>query len=460
MKVTANTRNNNSKIMKYITSMIISILFAVSASAQEQVPNRNERIYTLSELWKELEYNFAFPENLREANLDSLYQAYLPVVEQAEDPYDYYRALSAFMARFNEPHTRIIPPQKAPYDMPPIVTSNVGDRVYVKNISTEFLEQIPLHSEIIAVDQIPVMQFLESEIYPYIAAANPRWKRDKAITEMFYGRPDSTVEVTIVTPKGKTNKVTLKRDYLAQQDKTIMADDTPIPSLDVQYLKDGIGYLHLTTCVKSEISNIENTFFANLDQLLKCKGLIVDVRGNRGGTDQAWYMLAYVSMPGETFGHNGKWWTKKHIAEYKSAGMDYEPYKDYYEGTVMEEVQYPPYKNNVPDSLRLRQPMVILSGQYVGSAAEDYVEVMKENHRATIVGEPTVGCMSGPTVINLPGGYSALICVKSYVPEDGSNLLKTGILPDIEVKQDFDRYMKGHDDQLAAAIKFLKEQMK
>ena len=103
----------------------------------------------------------------------------------------------------------------------------------------------------------------------------------------------------------------------------------------------------------------------------------------------------------------------------------------------MEEIYYPPYKNGVPDSLKLTQPMAILSGQYVGSAAEDFVQLMKENNRAVIVGEPTIGCIGEPMLIDLPYGYKAMISAKAYITNEGSQLNDTGILPDIEVKSDF-----------------------
>ena len=57
-----------------------------------------------------------------------------------KDEYEYYRILSSFMANMNEAHTRIIPPQKLPYDMPPIITSNIGEHIYVKNIDKKIAE--------------------------------------------------------------------------------------------------------------------------------------------------------------------------------------------------------------------------------------------------------------------------------------------------------------------------------
>lgn len=50
-----------------------------------------------------------------------------------------------------------------------------------------------------------------------------------------------------------------------------------------------------------------------------------------------------------------------------------------------------------------------------------------------------------------------MISTKSYQAEDGSQPNDTGILPDIEVKQNFDIFLKGKDNQLEYAIKELKK---
>lgn len=117
-----------------ITLLALCITFPLNIFPQSNLPSKKERIYSLSMIWKELEYNFAFPSYFQKHRLDSLYLNYLPKIENVKDEYEYYRILSSFMANMNEAHTRIIPPQKLPYDMPPIITSNIGEHIYVKNI--------------------------------------------------------------------------------------------------------------------------------------------------------------------------------------------------------------------------------------------------------------------------------------------------------------------------------------
>ena len=99
------------------TLLALCITFPLNIFPQSNLPSKKERIYSLSMIWKELEYNFAFPSYFQKHRLDSLYLNYLPKIENVKDEYEYYRILSSFMANMNEAHTRIIPPQKLPYDM-------------------------------------------------------------------------------------------------------------------------------------------------------------------------------------------------------------------------------------------------------------------------------------------------------------------------------------------------------
>lgn len=134
-------------------------------------------------------------------------------------------------------------------------------------------------------------------------------------------------------------------------------------------------------------------------------------------------------------------------------------YRDYYLGTAMEEVFSHPITTNVPDSLQLRQPLMILSGPFVGSATEFFLSLMKETKRATVVGTPSVGCLTGPMGTPLPGGFEAMISVNKDVNPDGTQSNETGILPDIEVKRSYEAYLKGEDNVLDRAIEELNKQI-
>lgn len=446
------------KKYKFILLFVLCFVLASTLTAQEKFPGYEERIYSLSLIWKELHYSFAFPENLKQANLESLYIAYLPKMKQVTNNYEYYRTLSSFMAHFNDAHTRIYCSPR-PDDLPPVTTTNFGEKVVVSNIAKNMADKIPIGSQIIQVNNMPVVEYIKDSIYPYISAATPHWKFDKAVTEMFYGKPGSTLSITIRTPKGKEREVKMTRNYNTNGAKEVMADTTQLPPIVIKIIDKNIGYIQLNSFLYPYIKPIYSEFYQHLAQLRKCEGLIIDVRGNRGGTDQAWENLAYYLIP-ESQSHFQvpvKCFSRKHIPTYKMWG-EYNPqFKDYYSDEAMEEIKHPPYTNKLRDSLKLHQPLVILSGQYVGSAAEDFLLTIKGNRQATIVGGPSVGCMGEPMFISLPGEYEVMMCIKKYVNLDGSQPNVTGVLPDIEVEKDYSAYLKGKDNQLERALEEVRE---
>lgn len=437
--------------MKRPFSLFFFVLFSSALIAQEKFLDPEERIYGLSQIWKEMHYSFAFPETLEKVNIDSLYKAYLPKVEQADSRYKYYKELCAFMAHFNEAHTRIHT-SKRPDDTLPIETMNFGKRVVVSNVIESLADKIPVGSEIIRVDQMAVVDYIQENVYPYIAAATPHWKFDKAVTEMFYGEPNSLVHLVIKTPNGEERELNVMRNYHSTTVQEVMVSSVSVSPINISIINKNIGYIKFSSCMQQYLDTICTVFNNHLPQLRECTGLIVDIRGNRGGTDEAWENLMFHLLSGKQFQTKGKWSTRLHVGNSKYVGSYDEKYKDFYTGMSMLDLNYPPYTNTVEEVMKLSQPLIIISGQYVGSAAEDFLLLIKENERATIIGGPTVGCVGVPVFLPLPGDLNVMICVNKYINQDGTQPNHTGILPDIEMENSYEDYLQGKDKVLERAI--------
>ena len=437
--------------------------------------SKQEKIYALSLLWKELHYNFAYPDRLQKANIDSLYMAFLPKIEQAEGK-EYYRTLQAFLAHFNDGHTLISlnPLMDASLeDLPQIRLRIIDGKIILINTAKSMESKIPFGSEIIKINQIPVLKYLKDTISPYVSAPTPYLKLLYSVRMAEMGYSYSFFNITIRTPSNEESDIQLIRNFFAtggEEWALHFSFSSEQPAIEIQIIHDNIGYIQLNTFYPDAVVDTINQVFQQmLPQLHLCKGLIIDIRNNSGGTDLAWWGIAQHLILGDTF-TQGVGFSRVHDSFYKAKGQVSDaalmeavgstardsPYIDYYRGLIMEELPYE-YPNPVDDSLKLNQPLIILSNHNTASAAEGFLLAMRDAKRGIIMGEPSAAAMGQPLLLLLPGDAIALICAAQMKAIDGTDFSQTGILPDIPVKWDLDAYLHGRDNVLEQAIEEMRK---
>lgn len=436
-------------------NIFIFLLISFSAISQNENFSKEERIYALSTIWKEISYNFSFPERFSEFNMDSLYLSYLPKMEQDIDNYEFYRLLSSYISHFRDAHTRIYTTSDL-FDNPPLFATGIDNSIIVKNVSKELEKEIPIGSEIVKINNIPIIDYIKDSIAIYISASTNHWKWNKAILELFNGRKNSQLNVTIRKSNGRLNNVLLTRNYKQNKQKIEMANNIEQNPINIKFLPNNIAYIQLNSFLYPSKDHIEQTFINNLPNLKNSKGIIIDIRNNRGGSDSSWELIAKYLITDKEFQVPCKFYSKKNISTYVVWGKYNPKYNNYTKGIAMEEIVHPNYKNEIPDSLKLNQPLIVLSGKYTGSAAEDFLLLMKETRHALIIGTPSVGCMSEPIVYPLGEEYGFMFSIKKYVLYDGKQPIDTGILPDIYIEENLTDYKNGTDIVLNKAIKELK----
>ena len=436
--------------MKRTTLIALACCLLASSHLRSESLDKYERIFALSSIWKEMNYSFAFPDKLfGRLNMDSLYRAYLPLVEQETDTYRVYKLLSAYMANFNEGHTRMQASSKI-VDTPPVILTNIDDRIVVENVSKDLVREIPIGSEITKVDGIPVRDYIADSVSVYISASTSHWKWNKSVIELLSGKSNTQVSVTVTSPDGKEKEVLLQRNY-NQLKKSIELVKKEVP-ISIQYLKGGIAYLKLDSFLDFYGDTINETFLSNVEKLRQCKGLIIDVRKNRGGSDSCWNLIAKYLLIDKSFSVPVKTYSRKYIPAYIQLGMYIPALNDFTKGTAMEEIQYGYFENEIPDSQKLLQPLVILSGKHTGSAAEDFVATMRFLRKTPVVGMASSGCMNVPSFYPINNEFGFTICTQKYILPDGTQPIDTGIVPDIFVEEEFEKYRAGEDAALERAL--------
>jgi tricorn protease len=182
-----------------------------------------------------------------------------------------------------------------------------------------------------------------------------------------------------------------------------------------------IGYLHLRAMGGSDMATFAREFYANYDR----EGLIIDVRGNRGGNIDSWVIEKLL---------------RRAWAFWRPPGGG-EPY------TNMQAA--------------FRGHLAVLVDQFTYSDGETFAAGIKALDLAPLIGTTTAGAgiwLSDRNSLSDRG--IARIAEYPQFGLDGRWLIEGhGIAPDIEVDNSPSAAYRGQDQQLEAAIEYLQEKL-
>ncbi len=457
--------------MKYISFFVLLLKSCTCFAQLDTVSNlsNTEKLFGISLFWKEASYNFAYFDKTK-INWDSAYLAFIPQVLATKNTYEYYRTLQRFCALLKDGHTNINMPryiQKGDINVD-IAFQYLDGKVYNTSIPKKDSSLIPLGSELVKVNNIPINDFLKDEIFPYISYSANHQLYNTAINHIIrppFAFNDKPVRLTFKTSSG---------NFVTYDTKTNTGNKewTRIPNV-IKYkdfltiLPENIAYVQFRhfrdTTVISE-------FKKHLSELYNAKGIILDIRYNGGGSSEIGVeILKYFTDQKQIKG--SAWKTPNHIAAFKAWGKLYTlsdtidmavkdkewiktsvkvATQDYWIGENAEI-----FENNL-NIKRVKTPLVVLIGNNTGSAAEDFLISLDDiKGRAITIGERTFGSTGQPLSFDLPGGGSARICTKRDTYPDGREFVGFGINPDVEVKRTIIDLLAGTDAVLEKAVDIL-----
>jgi carboxyl-terminal processing protease len=192
----------------------------------------------------------------------------------------------------------------------------------------------------------------------------------------------------------------------------------------------------------------------------ECHRLIVDLRGNIGGSLGFAHLASYMCPGQVAIGHS---LTPKRLRE----GYDPE---------TLPRVPMPASKGELLTTLARyafrdksvmllteglgEQPfhnrIVVLVNEWTNSAAEMVANFAAENHLATVVGEKTRGNVLGAMNFNVGGGYWLRLPVSGWFTSKGRSLEGNGVDPDVLVEISPDALAARQDNQMTAAVDIAK----
>lgn len=247
--------------------------------------------------------------------------------------------------------------------------------------------------------------------------------------ELVSGNDLQAAVAKIKGDKGTSVKITIYRPSTKEtKDIDVKRDEIKLETVISNTIKD-LGYIGITQFN----DNTYDEFTKALNNLKEknVKGLIIDLRGNPGGTVDSVEKIANELLPEGTI-----------VSAKNRDGQvvfDYKSDKEY-----------------------VNLPMAVLINGGSASASEILAGAIRDFKMGTLIGEKSFGKGIVQSVFPFPDGSGLKITTSEYFTPSGENIHKKGIKPDIEVK--LPENVKGigiehldTDNQLKKAIKVLEK---
>ena len=325
---------------------------------------------------------------------------------------DAYVAIETMLASLNDPYTRFLDPKEFSEETQSIKGSlkGIGTQIGLRDgelVIIAPLEDSPAERAGLMADD----KILE------INGESTKGINIDAAADKIRGEKGTTVTL-LIQRKDVPNKL-----YSVVRDEIEVKSVSCKPPFETTKIPNDIQYIRLSSFIsKNAASEIENI----LNNSSSAKGYIIDLRSNPGGLLTNAIYISDMLLRG---------------------------------GVIVSTVDRDSYKSTT--RARYQQvtdkPIVVLINKGSASASEILSGALKDNHRATIVGEQSFGKGLVQEINKLPDEAGMNITIQRYLTPSGSDIHKKGITPDVVVELTKENVEAKDDVQLKKAIEILKE---
>lgn len=383
------------------TLAIIVSLYALSSTSFAATP---AELY--DDVWKIVNKKYYDPTNNSQDWAKWRYR----YEHKLKTPEDAYVAIDTMLASLNDPYTRFLPPKEFSEETQAIKGSLKGIGTQIGLRDDELVIIAPLEDSpaeragLLADDKI-----LE------INGESTKGINIDAAADKIRGEKGTTVNL-LIQRKGVPNKV-----YSIVRDEIEVKSVSSKPPIDTTLIPKDIQYIRLSSFIsKNAASEIETL----LNDASGKKGIIIDLRSNPGGLLTNAIYISDMLLKG---------------------------------GPIVSTVDRDRYKSTT----RARygqvtdKPIVVLINKGSASASEILSGALKDNHRATIVGEQSFGKGLVQEINKLPDEAGMNITIQRYLTPSGQDINKKGITPDVVIELTEENVKAKDDVQLKKAIEVL-----
>jgi len=461
--------------MKHYLAFIFTIALTFSFAQTPNNTSLSDKIYGLSKFWSEVNNNFVYVYKLDKEKWEFAYKKAISNIQKTKNDYEYYRELQKLCAVLNDGHTQVFMPEELEGNLMNSTFgdyyfsfSNISGKTIVTSVSAKHKKEIPIGSMVISVNNIPIEEYQDRFVIPYISTSSEHTRKNTASRNLLLGNAGEKFEVEFLTPNKELKKLHIT---LAKYTGGVIFP-IPEPKLKPFYYKlldQEIGLIQLNSF---ENVSVLDDFKKTLPEIRNAKSIIIDIRNNQGGSSKIAKNIAKYFIQGDSI-LGAKNSTREIIPVERALGsflnaqdtlkgkkewgLNKEETIKYYQAA--QGARFYTYENNAEyfDKVeKINVPVVILTDNNTASAAEDFLIYLYNQENITRIGDYTYGSTGQPLQIELPNGGSAWICTKKVTLPSGEEFVGTGIKPQILVKKTIDDYIiPDSDSQLEKAIRHI-----
>ena len=339
------------------------------------------------------------------------------------------RVVRNFMAVLQDGHASLAwtPAAAEHYTMPPLLqVAEVEGKAIVTRVMDPFLKEMGLAAgvEITAVDGLSVSQALE-RVPPFLTACGTEYCHTwKSYHFLLSGEARSTVDVTFIDLEGGERQVTAQR---ASGLEALIR--TSRRSASFRRLEDDVGYIYLPH-FHNDNPPPDAFFESRLQEMRDLAFLIIDVRGNGGGSE-----VYTQAINGLLFDQRVEYGRYASCILEERIDLFVEPGPWYYEGQVY-----------------------ILVDESCFSTCADFLQPHWQTGRSILIGRTAQRGGGNPSrgTVRLPDDLEARFPLSLFLDLNGDE--RELIEPNIYVHLGIEDIRQGVDRDLETALEFIAEQ--
>ena len=338
-------------------------------------------------------------------------EKYRPIALGAKNDDEFWDALDRMAGELRDAHTRVESPKNvALRQRDEAVTlgftfAPIEGRLLVTGVNSEtdaWWAGVRPGMAVVAIGDEPAMQAYERVKAQTRLDSTERSRHARTLRRILTGEAGSKMSFAFERADGSRFEASLSRKRITSR-----------PGESHRILPSGYGYIRFTQWTVG----VTNDVLDAIKELKDTPGMVIDLRGNPGGSAHAVNLVLRRFFPkhtelGQTITRSGK------------------PVSLFF-GTV----EIIKLRNSVPgDADAYRGPVAILVNSGSASASELFSSTMQAAGRAVVVGQPTCGCLLGFLgYARVPGGAELAYSEVGFRLPNDKRIEGEGVIPDVNV---------------------------